>query len=245
MKAHGVTTIYLQTSNYSQVVDVVRPSALGAFLDAAHAAGLHVVGWYLPSLADPPLDRRRALAALGFRSPRGGSFDSFALDIEASVVRRIALRNERLATLAHFLRRHAAAGYPLGAIIPSPVGMARHPAYWPSFPYGALAADFDVFLPMGYYSYHAHTATGAYDYTRRVIRMIHAAPGAAGVPIHVIGGLAGGASPASVAALVRAAHDCGASGVSLYEYPATTPAQWHYLEAARSLADQVVSPSCG
>ena len=60
--AHRVHTLYLQTSNYRQTVDVVGPAKLGRFLDAADAAGIEVVGWYLPSLASPSRDLRRALA---------------------------------------------------------------------------------------------------------------------------------------------------------------------------------------
>jgi hypothetical protein len=48
LPAHNVATLYLQTSNYSQRADIVRPAALGRLLDAAHAAGLRVVAWYLP-----------------------------------------------------------------------------------------------------------------------------------------------------------------------------------------------------
>jgi hypothetical protein len=81
MARDGVRTLYLQTGNYGQRVDLVRRRALGRFLDAAHAAGLRVVAWYLPSFADPAQDARRALAAIRFRSAAGERFDSLALDI--------------------------------------------------------------------------------------------------------------------------------------------------------------------
>src|SRR3979490_2052748 len=58
-KARGVGTLYLQTSNYSQASDIVHPVALGRFVEAAHAAGLKVVAWYLPSFSNPALDSRR------------------------------------------------------------------------------------------------------------------------------------------------------------------------------------------
>ena len=118
----GVRTLYLQTGNYSQRADLVRPSALGRFVDAAHAAGLRVVAWYLPSFLYPAQDTRRALAAIRFRSPTGQRFDAFALDIEASLVRHVPLRNQRLLRLSAQLRAATGPGYALGAIIPSPVG---------------------------------------------------------------------------------------------------------------------------
>ena len=56
MAVRGVRTLYLEAGNYSQNGDLVRPHGLAAFVTAAHAAGLRVVAWYLPGLADPRLD---------------------------------------------------------------------------------------------------------------------------------------------------------------------------------------------
>ena len=42
-------TIYLETANFKQSRDVVRPDRLSRLLDAAHARGIAVVAWYLPS----------------------------------------------------------------------------------------------------------------------------------------------------------------------------------------------------
>src|SRR5690348_3389783 len=151
MARDGVRTLYLQTGNYEQRVDLVRRRALGRFVDAAHAAGLRVVAWYLPSFLYPAQDYRRALAAIRFRTASGERFDGFALDIEASLVKGVRLRNHRLLRLSTRLRAAAGPRYALGAIIPSPVGIRRHPAYWPGFPYRPLARVYDVFLPMAYF----------------------------------------------------------------------------------------------
>jgi hypothetical protein len=146
MARNGAKTLFLQTGNYKQSVDVVRRRAQGRFIDAAHAAGLRVVAWYLPSFANLRQDERRALAAISFESPSGGHFDGFALDIEATVVRAIPARNRRLLQLSGRLRSDVGAGYALGAITPTPIGMS--PSYWPGIPYRALARVYDVFLPM-------------------------------------------------------------------------------------------------
>lgn len=230
-EAHGVTTLYLQTSNYSQATDVVRPAALGRFVDAAHAAGLKVVAWYLPGLADPALDARRALAAIRFRSQTGQAFDGFALDIEASIVPSIAVRNARLLALSSLLRRWTAPSYPLGAIIPSPVGMRRHPHYWPHFPYVGLARSFDAFLPMAYFSYYAHTAAAAYDYARGVVLAIRERTGRPDTLIHLIGGSSLDIPAATLAGFARAVSDCAVQGFSLYAFPETGPADWQVLDA--------------
>jgi hypothetical protein len=231
LAAHGVTTLYLETSNYSHPAAVVYPAATARFVDAAHAAGMQVVAWYLPSLANLGVDYRRALGAIRFRTPDGDSFDSFALDIEATVVRSAAARNTALLALSRRLRSAVGASYPLGAIIPSPVGMQRHPTYWPSFPYAGLARSFDVFLPMAYFSYYTTSQSGVYAYTRSVVRQIRAKTGLSDVPIHVIGGLAGGTPGAAMAGFTRALADCAVGGASLYEYPQTTAGQWARLTA--------------
>src|SRR4051812_8339568 len=102
MARDGVKTLYLQTGNYGQQAN---RSELGRFVDAAHAHGLRVVAWYLPSFAHPEQDARRSLAAIRFRSAHGERFDSFALDIESSIVTSEQLRNRRLISLAARLGR--------------------------------------------------------------------------------------------------------------------------------------------
>ncbi|HZC74365.1 MAG TPA: hypothetical protein VE220_00200, partial [Gaiellaceae bacterium] len=146
MARDGARTLYLETGNYKQSVDVVRRRAQGRFIDAAHAAGMRVVAWYLPSFTRLRQDERRALEAIDFQSPSGESFDGFALDIEATLVRPLRLRNQRLIQLSSRLRSAVGPSYALGAITPSPIGMS--PSYWPGIPYRALARSYDVFLPM-------------------------------------------------------------------------------------------------
>jgi hypothetical protein len=226
----GVRTLYLQTGNYEQHVDLVRRGALGRFVDAAHAAGLRVVAWYLPSFASPAQDARRALAAIRFRSARGGRFDGFALDIEASLVKPVSLRSRRLLQLSARLRAAAGRGYPLGAIIPSPVGIRRHPHYWPGFPYRSLARFYPVFLPMAYATdagVRGSKATRAYDAAD--IAIIRSRTGNPRVGIHLIGGLAGTMGASESAGFMRAVTDCAPLGYSLYEFPITTRTNWQAL----------------
>lgn len=229
LKAHGVRTLYLETSNYSHPAGVVYPAATARLVDAAHAAGIRVVAWYLPSFASPRADLAHALAALRFRTASGGRFDSFALDIEASLVGDVGLRNARLLSLSRAIRHAAGAGYPLGAIIPSPVGMARHPHFWPRFPYAQLAGVYDAFVPMAYFTNYVDTGPGAYAYARDVVRAIRSETGEPDVPIHLIGGSADHASNAAVDGFARAAGDCAVDGVSLYAYLQTRPSEWARL----------------
>jgi hypothetical protein len=228
----GVRTLYLQTGNYSQPTDLVRPRALGRFVDAAHAAGLHVVAWYLPSFVDLGQDRRRALAAIRFRSPRAERFDSFALDIEASLVKPAWLRTQRLLQLSAQLRSAVGPRYRLGAITPGEVGFRRHPRYWPRFPFRALARYYDVFLPMAYFTdAHVHGSERARAYLATDVAAIRTRTGRPHMPVHLIGGIAGSMSSADTAGFMRAVSDCAPLGYSLYEFPLTSRATWKALTA--------------
>src|SRR5437016_7862686 len=51
MSSRSVRTLFLETSNYSQRADVVRPALMARFIEAAHSEGMQVVAWYLPSFA--------------------------------------------------------------------------------------------------------------------------------------------------------------------------------------------------
>ena len=232
MARDGVRTLYLQTGNYEQSADLFRPRQLGRFIDAAHAAGMRVVAWYLPSFLYPAQDTRSALAAIRFRSAKGERFDSFALDIEASLVHSVPLRTERLLQLSDRLRGAAGRRYPLGAIIPSPVGIRRHPTYWPHFPYRPLARLYNVFLPMAYATdagIRGIRATRAYNAAD--IAIIRARTGKPHVPIHLIGGLANAMGARETTGFMRAVADCSPLGYSLYAFSVTRQATWKALAA--------------
>jgi hypothetical protein len=227
--ARGVRTVFLETGNYSQRTDLVRPAGLGRLVEAAHAAGLSVVAWYLPSLAHPARDLRRALAAVRFVTSGGQRFDSFALDIESSAVKPASRRTARLNSLSRSLRAAAGTSYPLGAIIPSPRGMELRPSYWPGFPFRRLAQVYDVFVPMAYYTYHVHGEQAVHDDVARAISLIRERTRDPKVPIHVIGGVANASRRGDVRGFLRAISDCRPLGFSLYDYFATKPPAWRLL----------------
>lgn len=232
MARDGVRTLYLQTGNYEQSADLVRPQPLGRFIDAAHAAGMRVVAWYLPSFLYPAQDTRRALAAIRFRSARGERFDSFALDIEASLVRSVPLRSKRLLQLSARLRAAVGHRYTLGAIIPSPVGIRRHRHYWPHFPYRPLARSYNVFLPMAYATDAGVRGIGATRaYNTADVAIIRTRTGKPHVPIHLIGGLANAMGANEIAGFMGAVADCAPLGYSLYAYSVTRQETWKALAA--------------
>jgi hypothetical protein len=228
--ARGVKTVYLETSNYSQPADVVRPDQLGVLVDALHAHGLNVVAWYLPGFVKPALDLRRALAAIHFATPTGGAFDGFALDIESPAVKRATVRSQRMLSLSRTLRAAVGESYPLGAIIPSPRGMEIKPAYWPGFPYAELAGIYDVFLPMVYWTYSTRGPDGAYGYLAWALFLLRAGAADPDIPIHLVGGTSYRATDDEERAFAQlVVNDGHLQGWSLYDWFGTSMPAWKAL----------------
>ncbi|MFO7572412.1 MAG: hypothetical protein R6W48_07420 [Gaiellaceae bacterium] len=227
--ARGVRVVWVETANYGAAVDVVKPAQLGRFVEALHARGIRVVGWYLPGHVDQALDVRRARAMLRFRTPKGQAFDGIALNIEATKLKNVGLRSRRAVALA---RRVGVESGPMPlAIVPfNPRGLERRPATWPRFPWKELAAQADAFAPM-VYTGGAYTGFDAtYGYVTRSLRLLRAHTGNPDVPIHVIGGVADRLGPEELEGFTAAvADDGGTIGVSLYDWMTTPPRAWKAL----------------
>ena len=177
-------------------------------------------------------DSIRATGDLHFRSTHGATFDAFALDIEASLVKPVWLRTQRLLRLSARLRTDAGPHYALGAITPGPVGLRRHPHYWPRFPYRALARVYDAFLPMAYFTdAHVHGTEPTRAYLAADVADIRTRTGNRDVPIHLIGGIAGSMGARETAGFMRAVAECAPLGYSLYEFPITSQATWKALSS--------------
>lgn len=229
-----VRTLYIETANYHAPSAVFRPTQLGQMIEAAHARNMRVVAWYLPGFKDLGHDLRRCLAAVRFRTPGGQRFDSFALDIEASIVKNAATRSKRLVTLSSRLRAKVGRKYTLGAIIPSPVGMRLHASYWPAFPYRKLPRYYDVILPMGYHTFHVGGYQRTYNESRENIRIVREQTGRAWWPIHLIGGLAADTSNREMQAFVRATREYGIIGASTYDMGTSGSEDWRQLRLVRT-----------
>ena len=232
MHRKGVTVLYLQSASSRPGPDVFRPARTARFLRAAHTRGITVIAWYLAPYVDRAYETRRAIGAIRFETFDGERFDGFALDIEtAADSPPAAIRNRRLLRMSERLREVAGPLYPLGAIIPSPAGLAmpHGRAWWPDFPYRPLNRLYDAFLPMGYYTYHADTAAGAYLDTKRNIRLLRRETGDPAVPIHLIGGGAWDSNAAEGHAFARAANDYGVIGASMYDQMTMGAEDWRAL----------------
>ncbi|MBI2237561.1 MAG: hypothetical protein HYU54_03425, partial [Actinobacteria bacterium] len=231
MRAHGVRTLYLETSNYKRHQPFVFRDGVERFVDAAHDSGLRVVAWYLPGFDDLDRDFRRTMAAVRFVTARGNGFDSFALDIESPEVSSPSLRTSRLLELSSRIRAAVGDAYPLGAIIPSPLGMEANPDYWPRFPYAELSSAYDVFLPMTYFTWRISGLEGAHDYSAGNIDIVRERTGNPSVPIHVIGGISDDATDPETRGFVRAVRERGVIGASYYGFVETSYGDWAELSA--------------
>jgi hypothetical protein len=230
MVAHGVRTVYVQTSNYSRRQPFVHRNALVAFLDAARRNDLRVVAWYLPGFRDLELDLRRTLHAIRFRTANGSRFDSFALDIESPEIARPGARTRRLLALSAQIRRAVGTDYPLGAIVASPHRLKiADPRFWPGFPWRRLASTYDVFLPMTYYTYRVKGPRLAAWYTAQNVEIIRQETSGMQVPIHVIGGISFDATGGETRGFVRTVRQRKVLGASYYTFPGITGEQWQAL----------------
>jgi hypothetical protein len=231
MRAVGVRTIYLQTSNFNRGQPFVHAEDVVGFLDAAAANDLEVVAWYLPGFRDVRTDRKRVLAAIRFTTPSGNQFASFALDIESPEVTDPVARTRRLLALSNHLRREVGPDYRLGAIVPSPRRVRTDPSYWSAFPYRQIAELYDVFLPMTYFTYRVAGRDGAAWYTAKNILILRQETAGLQVPIHVIGGIAGDATAQETRGFVDTIRTRDVIGASYYTFPMIRADQWRALRA--------------
>lgn len=228
MHAQGVRTLYLETANYRIDKPIFRPRVVARMIEAAHARGMKVIAWYLPSFANVDRDYRRSMAAIRFTTPNGHRFDGFAMDIESDVVRDLKVRNARMRRLSQRVRAAVGPDYTLGAIVPEAGAL-----YWRDFPYRTVDQYYDIFLPMAYYTFRVDGAAQVNRWIRRNITTIRRETNDPGVPIHIIGGLSRDTTIPELRAFVDAALARNVYGASLYEFESTTPRQWRVLQRLR------------
>jgi hypothetical protein len=227
--AHGVRTVYLETGRSNSIGALAKPDQTGAFVDAAHAAGLDVVAWYYPTFRKPDLDIARLLATARFQSPSGGTFDGIGIDIEDQTVKIITRRNLRLLSVMRRVRA-AVPAMPIGAITYPPVALDLNTKVWPEFPWSQVARLSDAMIPMAYWRYDTKTPVGAAWYTAGNIVALKLLTGLPNLVVHIVGLVP--ASAAEVAAFAHQAGIGGAAGVSLYPAESVSSSEWPLLNSA-------------
>jgi hypothetical protein len=228
MTAAGVRTVYVQTGNYKLTADVVHPAGLAALIEDVHAAGIRVVGWYLPGFVDRSADFRRIMEGIDFTTPLGEHLDSYAIDIEVTAIGAIGVRNASMIKLSRRLRAAVPADYALGAIVPDVRSSTVWPGLWPGFPFVAIRPYYDVVLPMAYSTDRGHGSRYVYRYTLGNVQFMRAATRR---PVHLIAGVADGLRGGEPAAAVRAARAGGAVGVSFYDLRTSGLREWQAIRS--------------
>lgn len=229
---NGVTTIYLQAAKQDRRTpySLLSRDRLGAILLAAHARGIRVVGWYLPTFDNPAADFMHLDAMMQFKV-QGQHFDAIGIDIEDKAV-PVATRNARLLDLSKRVR--ARTWLPVAAIVLPPVlTEVIHPTYWGgSFPWTALKPSYDVWIPMGYFSAYGRYPRwrDAGTSTTEDVRRLRVHLG--NVPFAYAGGIADASTRTDYSRFTAAARNAGALGVSAYDYATTPSWAWSYLRAA-------------
>lgn len=233
MAALGVRTLYLQAAQDDDRIKghTVDRRLLARWLERAHDNDIDVVAWYLPKLDDVEDDVRHIKALRDF-SVDGERFDGIALDVEYTQgVPDPAARNDALAEVTRRANR-LVDDRPLGAIVLEPLLIEEvNPDYWPDFPWKRVRDDFDVWLPMSYWT-NRDEASGlrdGYDYTEENIRRVRKRVRDPDAPVHAIGGIADTAETTDYLGFVRAAERRGAIGFSIYDFDTTTGGVWPHL----------------
>jgi hypothetical protein len=225
LATRGVRTAWIETANDRSKTDVVDPGGLGRTVDALHARGLRVVGWYLPGHDNHARDLRRARALLSFRTPQGGGFDGIAFDVESLRNKNVKQRTGRVLDLLTRLRAEAGST-PVAAITYPPRDFERQLTWWPGFPWAQIAAQVDAFVPMLYTGGGFKGYDATYGYVARSLRLLRAAVGP-DIAVHAAGGVANRMTADELRAFDDAVLDEGtATGWSLYDLQTTTPAGW-------------------
>lgn len=220
MAENGVKTIFLETGNSKTRSAVMHKKELSIFIREAHARDMYVVAWYLPHFKSVSHDAKRVEEGLRFKTPDGQTFDGFALDIESPAVKNVSVRNGRLKKLTGEIRKMVGPDYPLGAIIPSPLDTAG--GYWRELPYEFIAENYDVYLPMSYYTFRVNGASRVRERTIADVELLRTRPGSADMPIHMIGGLSNKSSASETQAFVDAVKTTKVMGGSIYLWSGTS-----------------------
>jgi hypothetical protein len=159
--------------------------------------------------------------------------------VDAPAVDVLARFDAGITEYSRRLRRSVPVGTALGAIVPDAQNDELSPPYWAGFPWPAMAAGYDVVLPMAYWSVNKPAScprTDAAAYIRDVVAKTQALMGTS-KPIHPIGGVADCLRAQDVSTYVDATKAAGSIGGSLYDFLTiqSNPEQDVFWQALRRL----------
>ena len=240
MKSNGVRTIYIETARYNSTSAFDFQTAIGQWIETAHANGMKIVGWYLAGYGTYlDADVSRTVSIAKYRSPGGQGFDGLGIDIETKATSS-EFNSAWMTDIANHLARvryGATAAFPIGAIVVPPLVMDIN-SNWNGFPWSAVGQYANVVLPMSYWSYRTDCSTNPdhCPYRYSYLNTTEARSRSGGLLVHLIGGIANAVTAQGVKDYIQACHDAHAYGAGLYDYRTTTNASfWTTLAGANTL----------
>lgn len=221
MAQQGVKTIYLQVAKEDtrSPGDMIDPNLVGQWVTTAHSFGMYVVGWYLPTLTNVDRDLQHLMAMYNF-SVGGQTLDGIGVDIESRIVPDVNDRSARLVDLSRRLRAQTGTSVLAAIVVPPVVMDVINANFWPNFPWAGLAPNYDVWMPMNYWTGRTQ-ASGYHDgyrYTVDNIQLIRQHISNPNALVHPIGGIANTATDDEIRGMVRGAREQGAIGWSMYDW---------------------------
>jgi hypothetical protein len=223
----GLSNLYVEVG--SSRAGFYGAGGLAALLPVAHQAGLHVISWVYPYLADIPGDVAMTIAAARYRAPSGDRPDGVLADLEEN------MREADVRAYSQVTRALLGGNQPMGiATFPPQQGPGK------SYPFRTVARSWDVIVPMDYWhlQHRRYTEAESYDFVARSITLIRAALGKPHQAVAPIGQAynkwedgVDSPSAAEIRGAMRAARDGGAIGVSFFEWNHATPEQWAAIGA--------------
>jgi hypothetical protein len=176
LRANGVRNLFIQTSR-SNTAAIVKPSELGALIEACHRHQIRIVAWSYALLHSPVADADKMVAAAEYTSPNGEHLDGIAPNLENN------LEQWRVELYSKHLREKLGNNYPLMAVVYSPLNKAPEVA---RTPWRTIAKYYDVIAPMAYWN-SKWGKLDAYEYTVETVQRIRELTARPDVEIHVIG----------------------------------------------------------
>lgn len=219
LKLHnsGIRNLFVQTSR-SNTESIRQPEILGALLDTCHKYKIRVIAWSFLELADPEADAKKLIDAARFRSPNGRSFDAIAPNLEKD------LNAAKVERLSKALRAELGQGYPMIAVVFSPLNKAPQVAFTP---WKLIDKYYDVIAPMDYWN-SKYAKLEPYSYTRDTVKKVRELCGRPDVELHIIGDGMKTHAPA-IKEFMRACRDTSVTSASLYPFHKTTDEQFQCL----------------
>jgi hypothetical protein len=230
-RANGLTHIYLQVGRTN--LGFYGAAGLDRLLPVAHANGVAVIAWVYPFLRDTTADVYMTMQAARYVTPDGHRPAALAADVEENMT-----LNE-VQAYGQLVRGMLGDDHPM-IVATYPPEMAAGRTY----PFAAVAKSWNVIAPMDYYRRpgRAYTTHEAHGYVARSIQLIRERAGrpVSIAPIGQAYGMqwpneTGPTNPSGdeTVAMMRAAREGGAVGISFFEWAHATAPQWRAIGAFR------------